>query len=61
MTGLAVLLCACALFVSACGTSSRTSAPTGSRAPELTDIQQLQDAFDAHRNVPQLIVLLSPT
>ncbi len=62
MTRLALLVCATALLVSACGTSNHSSGPTEEgTAPELTSIQQLRESFDAHQDVPQLIVLISPT
>jgi outer membrane lipoprotein-sorting protein len=62
MTRLALLLCATALIASACGTSNQTNAPAaGSVAPELEGVEQLQAAVNAHQDVPQLIVLISPT
>jgi hypothetical protein len=62
---------AIALFAAGCGGTSRTDSrpaaerdsagTTTARVSELTSIGQLRDAFNAHKHVPHLIVLASPT
>jgi hypothetical protein len=65
MTRLIVLLACAAALVAGCGDSaSRHAAPAGAThrgLPELSDIHQLQAAFDAHPHMPRLLILLSPT
>jgi hypothetical protein len=68
-----LVACAVALLAASCGGKTPASSPestaTNSPAaaakadglPELTDIRQLQAAFDAHPGVPRLVILLSPT
>ena len=68
----ALLTTAAALLLTGCGGNSGSasqhtpaSAPSGTSKsgglPELTNMRQLQTAFDAHPGVPRLIILLSPT
>jgi hypothetical protein len=72
MKRLIVLLACAAVLACACGDSARQrsaqstpkSSPAGAShqaTRELTDIRQLQAAFDAHPGVPRLLILLSPT
>jgi hypothetical protein len=60
-----VVACVLAMLVAACGGTTRTSPPPSETksagVTELTDIGQLRAAFNAHRGVPRLIVLASPT
>ena len=68
---IALIACSAALLVAGCGdgsaSSSATRTPAGSASaagddlPELTSMAQLQRAFDAHPDVPRLVILLSPT
>ena len=52
-----------ALLAAGCGGSSasKDGAGTTTAIPELENIQQLRDTFNAHPGVPRLVVLVSPT
>jgi hypothetical protein len=65
---IALVVCSAALLIAGCGDRSRSSSPERSPTsaakddlPELTSMAQLQRAFDAHPDVPRLVILLSPT
>ncbi len=59
---LAVLL-ALAAALGGCGSGSHetTSTRSDARITELRSIDQLRGAFNAHPDVPRLVVLVSPT
>jgi hypothetical protein len=68
-----LVVCSAVLLAAGCGSGTRARSPErtatsppsnggkGDGLPELTDIRQLQAAFDAHPGVPRLVILLSPT
>ncbi len=58
------LFLAALLGAAGCGGGSKQTATTARPAAGITDLQsidQFRKAFDAHRGVPRLIVLASPT
>ena len=57
------VLAAGALALGGCGSARQRTAATGSddQISELRSIDQLRTAFNAHPDVPRLIVLVSPT
>jgi hypothetical protein len=60
-----LVACAVALLGAGCGEAKRPASPAPAgrhdNVTELRDIGQLRAAFNAHQDVPRLIVLASPT
>lgn len=59
------VLCFTALVLSGCG-GGGSHAPAGNHSsapavPQLRSMEQLRAAFNAHSEVPRLVVLISPT
>jgi len=64
MTRVLVLLACAAAVLAGCGNGASTHARSSGASrglPELTNIRELQTAFDAHPRDPRLLILLSPT
>ena len=64
------LVAVCAVALAAAGCGAGTTEPTTSSTPaagrsggvtELRSVDQLRAAFDAHDDVPRLVLLASPT
>jgi hypothetical protein len=61
MKRLLLVSCLAALATGCGGGSHAASRPAPPAVRDLHSVAELQSSFDAHRGVPRLIVLVSPT